>query len=160
MKDEIRTTLEELANANGGQLTAQLVVSEAKKKDSPLHDLFDWDQKSAARKHWLYQARALIRSVKVEITNENHKIRCVAYVRDPDCPNEEQGYVSVLSIKTDKERARDVLLQEFGRAAAALERAHAIAAVLEIQSEVSDVMERVNYLQHVAIKMDPDNLPV
>jgi hypothetical protein len=142
----IAETLSALASANGGTLTPALVLAEAKRKDSPIHDQFDWTDKTAANKYRLEQARKLIRSVKVEITNETRTIKAVAYARDPRSPHKEQGYVDVAKIKTDEEKAQELLLQEFARAAAALERAHGIAAHLGLEADVAAVMERVNYM--------------
>lgn len=46
-----------------GELTATLVVDEARPKTAPLHPFFEWDDKVAAAEHRLEQARAMIRRV-------------------------------------------------------------------------------------------------
>ena len=53
-----------------GVIDAPDVVKEAKKKTSPLHPYFEWDDSAAAHEHRLHQARMLIRSVKVNVTIE------------------------------------------------------------------------------------------
>ena len=63
-------------------------------------------------------------------------MRCVAYVRDPQVPAKQQGYVDVQSVRTDKSIARDVLTTEFARAGQALARARELARVFELQDEV------------------------
>ena len=63
-----------LENANG-RLTAPQVLADAKNKRSPLHTLFDWNVKSAAEKHWLWQAREIIGAVTIVISNETTTIR-------------------------------------------------------------------------------------
>lgn len=45
------------------KLTAENILDEAKKKKSPLHDFFDWDDSEAAGKWRLHQARLLINVV-------------------------------------------------------------------------------------------------
>ncbi len=48
-------------------LTAEEIVYEAKKSKSVLHNLFDWDNTSAANKYRLQQARILVNEVRVII---------------------------------------------------------------------------------------------
>ena len=48
-----------------GAITPTLVVKEAKKKTSPLHGGFEWDDRRAAQEYRLDQARLIVRSVIV-----------------------------------------------------------------------------------------------
>lgn len=48
-----------------GTLTAPAVVDAARPKDAPLHPCFEWNNPTAAEKYREYQARKLIRSVRV-----------------------------------------------------------------------------------------------
>lgn len=50
-----------------GELTAESVLAEAKRKRSPIHDFFEWDDSEAALQYRLEQARRLIRRVHVTI---------------------------------------------------------------------------------------------
>ena len=120
MKDQLkqaRLEIQRIADEQGGEITAAQVVNEARKPDSSLHSLFDWDDQSAAEKHRLTQARTLIRSIRVEIKTETTKVRAVGFVRNPDVDPKEQGYVSVDSVRSDEDRQRDILLAEFARLA-------------------------------------------
>jgi len=56
--------LERLRDKHVG-LTSEVVLTEASKKRSVLHPLFDWNDKSAAEQYRLVYARYLIRSVEV-----------------------------------------------------------------------------------------------
>ncbi len=53
--------------SRGGQLalTADVVLREAENARSPLHKFFDWNDRSAARKYRLDQARLILRSIVV-----------------------------------------------------------------------------------------------
>ncbi len=51
-----------------GDLSAPLVVEEARDPASPIHDRFEWDDGVAAENYRLVQAAHLIRSVKVSVT--------------------------------------------------------------------------------------------
>lgn len=57
-----------------GQLTASGILKEAKKKTSPLHSLFEWDNTLAAKQYRLAQARSVIKRANVSITEPNKKI--------------------------------------------------------------------------------------
>ena len=48
-----------------GKLTPELVVDEAKDKNSPLYEYFDWNNKEAGQKWRIHQARLLICRVKI-----------------------------------------------------------------------------------------------
>ena len=59
--------LERLTAQHGG-VTPRLLVEEARREDSPLHDAFDtWDVHLAAERHWEERARYILRNIVVEI---------------------------------------------------------------------------------------------
>lgn len=66
MRDQVKEVFDALASKN--KLTAEAVVKEARRKGSPLHDLFDWNDASAAHRSRLHQARDLIREYTVNVT--------------------------------------------------------------------------------------------
>src|SRR5438128_4396441 len=93
-----------------GRLTPERVVKEARKPESPLHDLFEWDTEKAAYQNWLDRAREIIRTVRVEIVTEKRVISAVAYVRDPAAEPKIQGYVSTLKLRSEGELAYECLV--------------------------------------------------
>lgn len=124
--------LKRLEVKNGGVLTADLVVADARRKSSPLHRRFEWDVEKAAKKYWLETARGIIASVKVVIIEENREIACPVYVRDPEArETNTQGYRSLPEIiKTDTEdraNCREVLTNEVRKAEGIIERTLGIA---------------------------------
>lgn len=122
--------LQEMADANDGRLTPEDVVEAAQGVDSPLHKFFTWDDAEAAHLRRLDEARGLIRTVKITIRTDTRIVKSVGYVRDPRRDASDSGYVSVLRIRDDEDAARDIVIAEFARAAAALKRARKIAHVL------------------------------
>lgn len=141
-RQAIKDRLAQIEARNGGRLTPDMVVQDAKRKDSPLHACFEWDVKKAAAAYWLDQARELITSVRVVVRTEHTNVSSVFYVRDPSA-GKEQGYVSVTTLRTDKEMAREALVSEFSRVADMLRRAREVAAVLECQGDVEDLLKSV-----------------
>lgn len=124
-----------------GTLTPELVVEDAKRKDSPLHDLFEWDKAKAAQAHWHDVARALIRNVRVVVVNEGRSLRAPFFVRDPALSSKVQGYTTVTKLRTDADLARDAVADECSRAAAAFRRAQEVAAAVGVDADVRDLLD-------------------
>lgn len=142
-REAVAKRLAEIEAANDGRLTPDAVVADARRKDSPLHDLFEWDVRKAAHAHWLDRAREIIASVVVKITTDTKVVKSVAYVRDPDCGPGEQGYVSVEKLRTNEDRAREALANEFSRVADLLRRARELAAALDMSDDVERLVTGV-----------------
>lgn len=156
-RQAIKDRLAQIEARNGGRLTPDMVVQDAKRKDSPLHACFEWDVKKAAAAYWLDQARELITSVRVVVRTEHTNVSSVFYVRDPSA-GKEQGYVSVTTLRTDKEMAREALVSEFSRVADMLRRAREVAAVLECQGDVEDLLKSVIGLRQ-RFSLEPSSAP-
>lgn len=62
--DAVAARLLEISNRDNG-LTPQSVVDDARRKSSPLHDCFEWDDTEAAKEWRLQQARNLIRAIRI-----------------------------------------------------------------------------------------------
>lgn len=140
-REVIRERLEALAQA--GRLAPRDVVADARAKDSPLHECFEWDDKKAGSRYRLMQARRLIGSVQVVIVEETRVLSAVAYVRDPAASHGEQGYARTVEVRDDRERARMVLLTEAGRASAHLGRVRALASAFHMEDEAAGMLERL-----------------
>jgi hypothetical protein len=153
-REAIRERLQMLADQNNGRITPDIVVADAKKKTSPLHDQFEWDAKKAASQYWVYQARQLIKSVKVMVTNETRSVSTVCYVRDPSVESAEQGYISLPKLKSDHELSRDALLYEFDRAASALKRARNLAEALDMLPEVEEIVRDISAFRDRAVTVE------
>lgn len=140
-KEAVVARLGALADKEG-RLTPEQVVEDARDPKSPLHPCFEWDDSKAAHQHRLYQARKLV-AVYVTQTIETRQIRVPMFVRDPDAAPNAQGYVRTVVVKTEKERAREVLLDELGRVAAITQRARALAALFGLENEVDLLIDGV-----------------
>jgi hypothetical protein len=140
--------LRKLSSSQGGKITAQQLYDIASAdKTSPFRHVFEWNKSVAFDKHNLDLARRFISSVTVVIRTETIEVKAVAYVRDPDMPHDEQGYISVDRVKTDEDCKRDTLLNEFTRIAALLTRVRNLAKYFEMEEEVQGVMETMSVIQ-------------
>ncbi len=144
-KEKVAKRLARL-EAKHGRLTPLMVVDDARDPKSPLHAEFEWDDSLAGEKWRQQQARVLIHSVRVETTIDETVVRQIAYVRDPNCESDEQGYVSVQRLKMDPKSAREALLYEIGRAESMFERAKEVAFVLGLESEVDSILTGIERL--------------
>lgn len=142
-------SIETIRKSNKGRLTPFLVVTAASKKDHPLHPVFEWDDGKAAHQYRLDQARDIIRTVEFHMTVNRMQVTSVAYVRDPRKSSGEQGYIK-LTDKMDKATARSILLAEFERVRSALVRAQKVAAVLGLQDELDEMLERLHGMSAMA----------
>lgn len=144
---QVEQALWELADANAGRLTPDLVLEAASDPDSPLHSYFTWDDAEAAHKRRLDEARTLIRAVKVEVKTKFFTLHAPAFVRDPRVPAEQQGYTSLGRLKSDEDMAREAVVSEFARAAAALNRARSVATALDLVEAIDELTDRVGILR-------------
>lgn len=140
-----------------GVMTPRAVVEDAKDPTSPLHSEFDWDLERSAQAYWEVRARSLIQSVRVVQSQEVESVRSIRYegpvfVRDPDLPSGQQGYLPVDLIRLDPDKAHRVLVAEFKRIASLIERARELAEVL---GRKDDMRELVSSFQIVRQRFDP-----
>jgi hypothetical protein len=138
-RKEIDAEISRIYNKNGG-ITPNLVIKAAEDPNNVLHHLFEWDNSKAGNAYRVDQARQIITSVKINIVTESRTISAVSYVRDPRLSNDQQGYISVAKLKTDKDLAKDSIRYEFQRAYAHLHRAKTHAEILGMEDEVSALL--------------------
>ena len=97
----IGTEIERL-DAEYDGVTPEVVLDEAKKKRSPLHDCFEWNDREAAVAYRLVQARYLLRSIEVVIEKaDTEPLRIRAF---HSVETEEQGkyYTTVAKAREDE----------------------------------------------------------
>jgi hypothetical protein len=84
-------------------LTAETILDEAKKKSSPLHNFFDWDNTTAGEKWRLQQARILINEVKIIVNSkemyafENVRIIVSEQSKETETTREYKPIMEILS---------------------------------------------------------------
>lgn len=134
-----------------GLLTADAVVDDATDPSSPLHEAFDWDDRTAARAYRVQQARVMIQSISVrQLSEVTHTVlikqSAPAYLKDPDTPSNQQGYCSVVELAGDEEKARRALCAEFKRIRSLLTRARQLAQALGCIAKHDDLFQRLELI--------------
>jgi hypothetical protein len=97
-------------------LTAETLLDEAKKKSSPLHEFFDWDDSSAGEKWRLQQARVLINEVKIIVDSKEmyafENVRVVVSEAKQDIKEEStREYKPIVEILSKEEYRNQVIQQ-------------------------------------------------
>jgi hypothetical protein len=126
-----------------GRTTAEDILTDAKRPDSPLHDLYDWDVTKAAESHWLDRTRQIIRFVRIVVHTQHQTIRIPRYIRDPSLHGHEQGYVSVERVRLEEQLAYRALVTELERVTSSLRRARAIATGVGLEGDIDELLARV-----------------
>ncbi|WP_461455494.1 hypothetical protein [Metallibacterium sp.] len=138
--------LAEIAAKNGGLLLPRKVWEEAKAKDHPLHDYFEWNDRLAGKRYRDEQARVLIRGVRISTESTRGVFRAPQWVRSPHVPRDEQGYQQISDIATVKAR-KEVLRQELDRCVGVLTRLSEIARVMGMHAELQRALQAIEMLR-------------
>jgi hypothetical protein len=105
--------IEELAEENNGCVTPEIVVQDAHYKSSPLHDHFDWDDDSAAKKWRKRQARHILGHIEVVVkTNgeeENIKAFHNVIVVNQKEKTSSRVYSPLINVMSDKELYNQII---------------------------------------------------
>ena len=103
--------LERLQLNYDGKLKPQIILAEAKKKKSPLHKCFEWDDSLAAEQYRLQQASYLLRVIVHTISMDDTEItvRCFVNIKDDEANNkQDRVYVPLLDAFSDPATAKEV----------------------------------------------------
>lgn len=99
-----------------GVITPVIVLQDAKKKGSPLHGGFEWDDSEAAAKYRLDQARYILRQMVVITENQDEvtSIRAFVSVEVPGVDEEKESvYTTITHAMSDPELRQQVLLRAY-----------------------------------------------
>src|SRR5215469_5515055 len=104
----IRTELERLARIHGGTLLPEQVVEAARKKNSPLHASFEWDNTAAAQQWRLHQARQLLRVSVTFLEHDDKRTPTKTFV-SLTADRGATGYRLMVDVLSDDERRAQLL---------------------------------------------------
>lgn len=143
-----RQTIEDELKAiwdSRGQLVAAEVVDVAADPSHPLHEFFEWDDNEAAQRYRVSQAANLIRSVKINVVQEDqsgeikdYKIRAWIPARTAGAEAASGAYLPEASIR-ESPALRTVTLQQMRRELNAFRRRYQHLA--EFWSAVTELVQ-------------------
>lgn len=131
-----------------GVLTPDAVIEDARDPDSPLHDLFEWDDSKAAHEYRRVTARSFIRSIEVRIIQPAEPVvRVSMFVRDVRQSHDKQGYRHIDDVGSDAALAVASLQAEWERVNSALIRYRSLCAYLGRGDEMEHIIERFSNMK-------------
>lgn len=108
MKNNLVAELKRIAADNDGILQPEVVVEEARPKESPLHSRFEWDNTVAGQRYRIWQARQLI-AVMVEVLPGISENVSVFVSLTTDRKQEGGGYRVMTTVISDAEMRKRML---------------------------------------------------
>ena len=144
--DTIKTELERIAAQHEGLLRPEDVVTEATATDHPLHEHFEWDNTAAAHQYRLDQARALIRSVRIEVPNRPD-VRVQAFVSIPaDRRNEGGGYRTLAAVLDNDFMLRQLAAEMQSKVAYWRNQCEALGLIVDLEpaQKIADTVKRAS----------------
>ncbi len=80
-KVKVEKVVKELQNIKSkqGELTPEAIVEAGKRKSSPMHKLFQWDNELAGHQYRLQQARTIINNIEITVIKDNKPYNIDAY---------------------------------------------------------------------------------
>lgn len=123
-----------------GKITAKEIVDEAKDSNSPLHEVFEWNDTKAAERYRLFQAGNLLRNLEVEIITEKEKPRWVnAHISF----RQEKGYISTIEVLSDKKLRVKWLNQALQEAEEWMERYRTYKELVDIFKAIKKTKKKI-----------------
>jgi len=130
--------LKRIAGLSGGLLMPELVVDEARNKNNPLHEDFDWNDKSAGQSWRIEQARSLIRKVTVIVEqSENKSVRMFVSL---ESDRKSGGYRHINDVVSDELRLAELLATAKKELAAFEKRYKNIVELAEVFCAIKKVV--------------------
>ncbi len=130
-----------------GELTADMVIQDAKSPESPFHDSFEWNVERAAYQHWVHTANSIINGYRVSVTVDTVTLQAPVFVRSPE---HNKRFVRVDQMATERDIAKAALRREADRVYAALKRMQGLAAALGLTDSLKDIDESLRDVMRAA----------
>lgn len=122
-----------------GEVTSENVLASAKSEDSPIHNIFEWDDAVAGHKYRLHQATVLICNLSREVETQEEKTITVRAYYDV-AENDSKGkFINVESAFKNVD-TREIVLKR------ALQELEAFKAKYNNLKELESVFEVINDL--------------
>ena len=140
--NKVGAEIEEIAEEKNGEVVPRDLVEKAKRQKSEMHDLFEWDDESAAEKYRDNQAGYILRNLKIRIVgalpNDSKKeflIRSMINVKV-----EEKQFYSPLTVVLGNEKQREYAIKDLSNSLMSWRRKSAVFAEF---SAIHAVIDRV-----------------
>lgn len=150
---EVYDEMQRIVKANGGSLTPEAVLDNAKSERSPIHSFFTWDDSEAAEKCRLMEASQLIRTIKSVIITDGvskpQTVRAFCSVQpvpsddDEDDSASRRVYVPVMVAMEDKSYQEQTLAAALNELAAFRRKYSNLRQLSAVFAAVDALQERL-----------------
>ena len=134
--------MEEIESRNG-TITSELFLEASRAEDSPTHDVFDWDDSSAAEKYRLHQAAKTICAIRVVVRTEKERDKppemTRAFVNIVEDGSRKAHYMNVSDALSNEETRCAVLARAMRELRSFQEKYSALSELAEVFAAIDNV---------------------
>jgi hypothetical protein len=110
---KIGERLEVLAEENGGKVTYEVALNDAKFKRSPMYDLVEWDDEIASNKYRAWQVRQIMSHIEIVVPTNGDERPIKAFhnvtVTNLEDGISERAYMPVMNVLSDAEYHQQII---------------------------------------------------
>lgn len=142
----------ELIQNKHGKITPQLVLDDARKKASPLHDGFEWDDTVAAEQHRLNQARFILRQIVIVSEPEDEEAEPTSIRAFVSVSTEDEGkvYMPLTDAMENPESRQQIVSKAYNELQAWSDRYKALSEFGVVRKAIAKVAPLVEEASVVA----------
>lgn len=143
-QSDLQLALDEIAAKHGGEMNGDIVVRELiSDPNNPnygeLRKQFDWNDISAAHAHRVAVANSLIREYfYIARDSTGRPIEIPFYIHTPGVRG--SSYSQTQEIARDRQRSRELIMQELAACEGHVRRAQSIAAAVKLEAEMDHLL--------------------
>lgn len=124
--------------------TPEDVVDDAKKKNAPYHDYFEWDDSVAGHEYRLNQARVMLRSIEVEVVLESGDIQKTRAFHCIVVNGDEKEYVSQSQVFSNAEWSAQIVEKAMNEARAWCQRYRQYSALAGVCNTLEEMLDDID----------------
>jgi hypothetical protein len=137
----------ECIERQNGSVTSEALLEVAKSEDSPIHNMFEWNDKVAANKYRLEQSRVIICSLRVVVTADNEdepekKISAFVNVNPPSEVGTKSVYMNLNNALSNEDTRKNVLDRMYRDMQAFIDRYYTFDEATKVIQAMSEALDK------------------
>jgi hypothetical protein len=127
------------------EVTADVIVQDARQKTSPIHSAFEWNNKQAAHEHRLHQARTMMTALRIideglapDVRQPTRFLISVKSVQQSDAVPSLRTYVPLREALQDAQQRQQVLIRAIGELRAFQEKYREIQELSQVFNAIEE----------------------
>ena len=137
----------EYLERKNGSVTSEAFLEVAKSEDSPIHNMFEWNDKVAANKYRLEQSRKIICALKVVVVTDNEdkpekKVSAFVNINPPSEVSTRSVYMNLNNALSNEDTRKNVLDRMYRDMQAFIDRYYTFDEVSNVIQAMSEVLDK------------------